>query len=412
MPLITWNFDKNFIYVIIYWVLEIIFRIFIFLKQDFFKMTKENIHNQYIFVMLNILVDLLAGFFVLYIKCESKSKKIIKKEKTTQSELIYTKLNKLKKNFFIKLIIIVILDYISRSRTWISFAITKADSEKISHTFKNNIRITLDIIMRYIFSVFILKIVVYKHRIFSMFTIGIGFALLIINDIILIFCEPSSYGIGKTLIFTGIASISGFICPLQDTFVKQIFSEDYLYPANFQFYRGIAESILIAIITPILAFSFKIKLRIFYENLYIAIPSIIISTLATFVKSFITIKIIYHYSSQSVSFLLISQSFGCSITRFIETFKNGIDDKWKIIFIFLEIISILIILFASLVYDEIIIINKWRLNENVKLGIINRGELDTFNMDIVGDSQFGDNNSSQRLSEVKDYNENNVNKEL
>ena len=33
-------------------------------------------------------------------------------------------------------------------------------------------------------------------------------------------------------------------------------------------------------------------------------------------------------------------------------------------------------------------------------------------MDIVGDSQFGDNNSSQRLSEVKDYNENNVNKEL
>ena len=86
MSLITWNFDKNFIYVIIYWVLEIIFRIFFYMKPDFFKMTKNNVLKEYIYVILDILADLLSGFLVLYSKCASKSKKVEKEEKRTQSE--------------------------------------------------------------------------------------------------------------------------------------------------------------------------------------------------------------------------------------------------------------------------------------------------------------------------------------
>ena len=397
------------------------FRTFVYLKPEFFKLTKENVHNEYILVMLNILADLLAGFLVLYIKCQSKAKKINIEtlRMQPQSELIYTKLDKLKKKFYIKLINIVVLDYIRRSRLWISYAITMATLKEVSHTFKNNIKLTLDIFMRYIFSVFILKVIVYKHRIFSMVTIGIGFALLIINDIFLMFCGPLSFNIGKTLIFTGISSIIGLTYPLEDTFVKQIFLEDYLNPAKFQFYRGIAESILIAVITPILFFSFQIKLDLGYYNLNIVIPTIIIRLLANFFKSYITLKIIYHYSSQSVSFLLISQSFGGSITRLIEIFIKGIGEEWKIIFILLEIISILIILFASLVYDEIIIINKWRFNENVKLGIINRGEIEMEVMNIFSDSKLDDNqlvdNDINEIysedNEHNEYNENNVDKE-
>ena len=90
-----------------------------------------------------------------------------------------------------KLIIVAILDYISRSSTWISYAIIKVESKIISHTLQKNIKLTLDIIMRYIFSVFILKVIVYKHRIFSMVTIIIGLAILIINDIILMSLDTS-----------------------------------------------------------------------------------------------------------------------------------------------------------------------------------------------------------------------------
>ena len=394
MSLITWNFDKNFIYVIIYWILEIIYRIGIYLKGEYFEMTKQVIIDKYIFVILNNLANLLSGFLVLYIKRSSKSKKIKNKEIIEQqpSDLIYIKSTKLTKKFYIKLIIIAILDYISKSSIWMSFAITQAIRKEVSFNLQKNITLTLDIIMRYIFSVFILNIIVYKHRKFSMITIGLGLAILIIIDIILMILNRSNYfNVAKTFFFTAIASISSFVSPYEDTYVRQIFSEEYLYPANLQFYRTIAELILISVITPILYFSFKLKIEFISENLIIIIPIIIINTLAASVKDYITLKIIYHYSSQSVSFLIISISFGCSIAKFIDIFRYDLkEDQWKIIFILLEIIIIIIILFASLVYDEIIIINKYELNKNVKIGIINRGELEMENMTLLRDSQLED----------------------
>ena len=394
MSLITWNFDKNFIYVIIYWILEIIYRIGIYLKGEYFEMTKQVIIDKYIFVILNNLANLLSGFLVLYIKRSSKSKKIKNKEIIEQqpSDLIYIKSTNLTKKFYIKLIIIAILDYIGKSSIWMAFAITQAIRKEVSFNLQKNITLTLDIIMRYIFSVFILKIIVYKHRKFSMITIGLGLAILIIIDIILMILNRSNYfNVAKTFFFTAIASISSFVSPYEDTYVRQIFSEEYLYPANLQFYRTIAELILISVITPILYFSFKLKIEFISENLIIIIPIIIINTLAASVKDYITLKIIYHYSSQSVSFLIISISFGCSIAKFIDIFRYDLkEDQWKIIFILLEIIIIIIILFASLVYDEIIIINKYELNKNVKIGIINRGELEMENMTLLRDSQLED----------------------
>ena len=69
MSLLTWNFDKNFIYVIIYWALEIILRIFLISKEEYFKMSKNIVHNEYMFVIFLNIADLLSGFFVLYMKC-------------------------------------------------------------------------------------------------------------------------------------------------------------------------------------------------------------------------------------------------------------------------------------------------------------------------------------------------------
>ena len=395
MSFLTWNFDKNFIYVIIYWILEIIYRVILYTKREYFEITKQIVLSEYLIVIFLNIGDLLSGFLVLYSKCVSKSDKIKDKETRTQlqTRLRYTKSDKLRKKFYIKLILVCALDYISKSTYWISFVITGAQVSEISFTLQKNITITCDIIMRYIFSIFILKIIIYKHRTFSFILIGIGLIILIINDILLMYFDESYSEFTKTLFYTAIVSINAFTFPLQDTFVKQIFSEEYLYPANMQFYRGIAESILTLVLTLIFYFSFKIKIKFEFGNLIIVIVTLILSTLCASVKAYITLKVIYHYSSQSVSFLSISQSFGGSITRFIDTFGNQISDEWEIIFIVLEIISILIILFASLVYDEIIIINKWELNKNVRLGIINRGELDTLDMNIDRDSVL-DNDQS------------------
>ena len=417
MSLLTWNFDKNFIYVIIYWALEIILRIFLILKEEYFKMSKNIVHNEYMFVIFLNIADLLSGFFVLYMKCASKSKnnKISnKKEARTQSEieidLIYEKSRTvLKKSFYKKLIIIVILDYISRSSFWISYAITGAESDKVSHTLQKNITITLDILMRYIFSVFILKVFVYKHRIFSMIIICIGFIILILNDLILMIKSINKeYDISETFLYTLIVSISAFLYPYEDTLVKQIFSEDYLYPANMQFDRGIIEMLLLLVLTPILFFSFKQKLEFNFD--IIVTTTMIFYTLTAFFKAYILLKIIYHYSSQSVSFLIISQSFGGFISRFVKITKEEKEsNEYKYFLIILEFIGILIALFATLVYDEIIIINKWELNNNVKIGIINRGELEMKNLNyvnVIDNENVSDNvnyNNENRISEEREY---------
>ena len=75
-----------------------------------------------------------------------------------------------------------------------------------------------------------------------------------------------------------------------------------------------------------------------------------------------------------MSFLIISESLGGSIFEIIDIIRDGELSKSDIIFIIPEIIGIFIILFAALIYDEVIIINILNLNQNVKIGIIGRAE--------------------------------------
>ena len=74
MSLLSLDFDKNFIYVIIY-CLEIIYIIVLDQKGQYFIMTNKAFIDEYIFMILYNISDLLAGFLVLYSKCVSKSKK-------------------------------------------------------------------------------------------------------------------------------------------------------------------------------------------------------------------------------------------------------------------------------------------------------------------------------------------------
>ena len=123
MELFTWNFNKNFIFVIVYWVLEIAVIIITNQFMKYFKMTTDFVIDQYIALILINIADLLAIFLILYSKCATKSNKIETKGTKIQSDLIYKKFDKLKKIFYIKLIVVAVLDYISHSSYWISYSI-------------------------------------------------------------------------------------------------------------------------------------------------------------------------------------------------------------------------------------------------------------------------------------------------
>ena len=85
------------------------------------------------------------------------------------------------------------------------------------------------------------------------------------------------------------------------------------------------------------------------------------------------------YSSQSISFLIISQNISVSLIDIIYFVKvrNKSDIKFHVIISFpFEIIALFIIILATSVYDEIVVINKWDLNSNIKRGISERADLD------------------------------------
>ena len=137
--------------------------------------------------------------------------------------------------------------------------------------------------------------------------------------------------------------------------------------------------IIVIVITIILFFSFNINLYSFHFDTEIII-AMIGYTLTNFIKEFILLKIIYFFSAQSVSILTISKTIGNTISYIILVIKNVKDkDEDDILFFTFEILGILIILFAILIYDEIIIIHKWNLERNVKVVIIKRMEIEMKN---------------------------------
>ena len=391
MGFIKLNFNKNFKYIVIYWILEIALNLTRNLKREYFILIKEdNVQNEYMSVIISNISDLLSGFLYLYIRIASKSpkKKEEKKEKEEENDLIYKEMSPAPRNnnliIVMKGIIISILEYLSRFFYWISYAIISLKSKEISHLLQKDLLISTDIFVRYIFSIFVLKSVIYKHGKFSLILMGIGFLILLTADFLLIFCATSYLNINKTLSFTGILLFRSVIIPYEHTLIKQLFLNNYIIPELMQFIRGLFELVIILIITPILYYSFNLDSKFNFDKLTVIF--MIINILVGFVKAYILLKVIYNYSIQSVSFLLISQSLPYSIYGIIYVFKY-VEEKNADYFILIsfEILGILIILFATLVYDEIIIINKWNLNKNVKLFIMKRGEDENEDMDNLDD---------------------------
>ena len=75
MALLTLNFNENFIYVLIYWILDLIYHLLNSLNEKFFEMTKDKVQNEYMLVILLNLSDLLSVFLVLYIRHSFKRPK-------------------------------------------------------------------------------------------------------------------------------------------------------------------------------------------------------------------------------------------------------------------------------------------------------------------------------------------------
>ena len=395
MTLFSFQWNLNLLYVLIYWILNIFLRLSIDLGfDDFYSISKNNAsQNEYIFLVYTAISNVLSGFLVLYIKCAMKQESEVQKK--NKIKLIYKNpLNKRDKYFYLNLILISFIDLLHFSCYCIFYWMVDTSNEEISTKTEKDIKTLLDIIIRYLLSIFVLKIKVYKHHIWSILAIIIGFVLIVPIDIVKIFVGNEKDK-KDSFYYIGIMSLRALFFPLEHTLIKKFYSNYYILPENLLFFMGIIQCILLGILTPIF-----ISTKVFNDDLNydpLKIFMSIIYTLISFVKQTITLKIIYLFSSQSVSFLIISTALAGSIKDIIDFFKKS--DKSSINIInylsfFFGIIAFIIIIFGTLVYDEILIINKWGLNFNVKKGIYERSlsEIDMTLEDVEEDDKHLDKN--------------------
>ena len=410
MSFISFNYNKNLNYAIAYWALEIIIRIFMYFNWEFFQISVKDSINEYIYLILLDISDLLAGFLVIYTQCSMKQKNKNKNEDVLERRSTINKIEYISveekslhksKSFIYKMILICILDYINRAAFYIFYQTNKdANHENISHKAQKDIIIHLDILARYAFSILLLKNKIFKHHKLSIILITIGFIILIPIDIMEII-NSKKIEDRLSYIYIGMFVYRGILFPLEDTIVKQVYMNEYIFPEYIMFFRGVGELILLIIITPILYFCLWSKESFgFVNNTTQVTLNIIIYTISSFVKAYLLLKIIYYFSSQSVSFLIISESLTgsiCSIIKFFKFFKKL---HLAIAIFVVEIIVILITTFATLIYDEIIVIKKCGLDVNVAKQISKRAKLETNSISFLNE-----NNNAEEEEEDEDKDE-------
>ena len=402
--LISFNWNKYFIYAIIYWIIQISIRTIIF-TTEIFTFSDNIVHNEYIIIVLFCIGNLFSFVLVLYTKYSMKSEnEIIPVKEDKRADIIFQDPElRYKTNYMRHLLIITLIEYLSYSLYWIAYIIVKVTKrDKIYRQFLTDSCNAFDILTRYSFSIFILKNKLYKHKIFSMILILFGFAILLPVDGFFM-QRKEGIEIYSTLYHTGILLIIGISFPLKDLLIKKLFEKKYLMPQNLMFYKSLIEVLIISVLTAILMSSLDIgfdTVKHESEN----IIAIIIYCFLTFIKNYFLLKIIYHFSSESVSFLVVSKSIAGSVDEVHDFFTDGkSEEPIEIILFIAEILGIIIIAFATLVYDEIIIIHKCDLDKNTKKAIIIREEEDKLNCHLTLDEEIylpEDNNEENENEEV------------
>ena len=376
MSFLTINCNISFIYVLIYWLLEIFVRLIMYYKWEYFKISDDAAETEYMFLIYPSISKLFSGILIIYINCVVSKKSGYKNK--NKVKLIYKNpIGKKTKYYYLKLLLISFLEILSYSFYFIFFLFMKGENENISSKTAKDVFTLLDIIIRYILSIIILKIKIFKHHIWSIFAIIIGFFLIVPFDICDVYFEEEINNVVAS-IYIGVISLKSVFYPLENTYVKKFFNEFYVLPEYLLFSIGVVEVIIFLIITPILYAINVLKFNFNFGTEIVTMTIIYIFTKA--VREYILIKFIYLFSSQFVAFLIISLPISGSIMdiiNFIRTKDKSQIPVYAYISFPFELISLGFIIFGTLMYDEIIIVNKFGLNFNVKKGIIERALIDT-----------------------------------
>ena len=331
------------------------------------KFKEQPIQKRHFDIITNIISDSLQGIFVFFnrMKIRKESKKSVNQSFLNSDD----KLSSIKETkntstclSFMKIMIkIVSVDYFCQLLFLIFSLIFKKD--EIIPRKNNNYLLIIDILSRFIFCRLILDTYFYKHHIVSMIINLVVFIILGLFDIYNIFKQIDM----EISIFFSFLIIQTIAYSMEDVLNKIALSRESLTPYSLLYYKGIME-IPFLIITTIIVLYFQNTFNDFslldpeYQKYVLVRRSLFI--ILNILRSIFLVKVIDKFSSQHLSILKVLESIFMFVYFLIHH-----DYKDNIIYIPIISVSFIIIVFTSLVYNEIIVINLCGLQDYTQHGL-------------------------------------------
>ena len=424
MKIISCVFFKSYYYFIAFWILELLDK----LERDYFESNYDddknssnttNITNNtnssntsskklnngreidLLYIGLLTIADMSAGFLVAYTFIRMNHFKGKKQEPSKaidkpSYDLIYNDPS-IKRNKYSLILLTSILNVLARGYELFYFLFV--DLYRLDFL-KTIWAVSIDILSRILFSYFILKIKIYKHHIISIIIVSIGF---LING----YFGMNGLGSKSDWLYLLFQIISKILFALEDTISKILLTNKFLLAHYLMFLRGFFSFIIILFLFLVLYLTSAIDTNYYiqikeHDDFGIEALRKIILVIFSFFKMFCIYRIIYIFSPQYVGFCNI-------ILCAIEIIKYLIDNKDindGIHFTF-DIISLIFIFLGTLIFNEMIIINAFGLNENTKVGKIKKEALDNVQLktSIIsnehenGDEMNNENEDNENINE-------------
>ena len=343
--------------------------------------------DQYVILFTYCISDLLSGFLIIITQrlTQSHSTQGNEKEENLLNpfELINFDKNdkKSRKKKYFLIFLICLIDFLGRAASLIYYFIF--DDNSLSLESKNTWLIIMDLIFRILFSKWILQEKIYKHHLMSLFFLIIGYISMIYSGIYLL--NHSKVGKWYYIIFSILRRLAFSI---GDTLTKKLFAEEFILPQILMFYKGIFALIIHCLVFfPIIAFSETIPFSennnyFFIDNDSFEKIMKILFIIFLFIRNVIILQIIYVFSAIHIGFFDSVIKYCDYIMKVI---FSGLDKsdlpEPKFLMFIINLISLILIIFGTLLFSEIIIINKWGLDYDTKSALYDRIILDRLSID-------------------------------
>jgi len=379
-------------------------------KQYIFKGTKKinnlsvPIFKLYIFNIGDFLS--IIPYLILKEKTKSNNNKLIKNnilKKYIHPDIFKKK----KKQIIINIFIMCLFDFIGQTSTTIFYLIEGNQKIQVKHA-NLNIVLIFNIIFLFLLSKFILNMILYLHHYLSFIIYIICLIVISIID----FTEIESKDSINSLLYMTIRVFSVLLYSIVNNIAKIMFFKYYYSPYLLLLIKAIIHFFFLIIFSiPLIFVKFKDENEqekiifsmignIFKDN-KIIILFYIIYLISSFFYNILNFIIIDKFSPTHTAIAFISENFAIFIINAI-TSDTKIDYKFGIRFV-----MYILLIIASCIFNEFLVINICSLANNTKLFLDNKEKNDLILIDEINNEQnmelFEDNDEENfRPSSIGD----------